>query len=134
MSIDELKGRLETGLGVVTYEVEKGVVRRFAQAVGDPNPRWRTVAPPTLLMTVGFEQILQLLESFPSVTVIHGSSELECYRVVAPGDVLTAEIKVTSFRERQGKMGKMAFITIETAHQNQRQEPVARCRQMIIGY
>jgi len=31
-------------------------------------------------------------------------------------------------------MGKMAFITFENTYKNQRQELVARCRQMVIGY
>jgi len=31
-------------------------------------------------------------------------------------------------------MGKTAFVTFETAYSNQRNELVARCRQMVITY
>ena len=135
MGIDELKNKLETELGSVEYEIEKGMIRRFVQAVDDPNPQWQAMAPPTLVLTIGLEQIQQqLLSSFPLATILHGSTELECYEPARPGDVLTTTARVTNIRERQGKMGKMAFITIDTTYNNQRQELVARSRQLVISY
>ena len=50
------------------------------------------------------------------------------------GDVLTVASKVTNIRERQGQMGRTAFITFSTTYNNQKQELVAECRQMIISY
>jgi acyl dehydratase len=134
LDIDELKARLETELGSATYEIEKGLIRRFVQAVDDPNPRWQVIAPPTFVLTVGLDKIQELLALTSSATLLHGSTELECYQPVGPGDVLTATTTITNIRERQGKMGKTVFVTIDTAYKNQRQEPVARCRQMVISY
>ena len=135
LTIDELKSKLGTELKPVVYEIEKGMIRKFVQAVDDPNPRWQEVTPPTLILTIGLEQVQQLvLDSFASATVLHGSTELNCYQTVRPGDTLTAITRITNVRERQGQMGKMAFITFDTAYENQKQEPVARCRQMIISY
>jgi acyl dehydratase len=135
LGIEELKRRLGTELWSVEYEIEKGMIRRFAQAIGDPSPRWQVVAPPTLVLTVGLDQIQQeILDSFPSATILHGSTELECYQPVKVGDILTATAKVANIRERQGKMGKTAFVTIDTTYKNQEREPVARCRQMVVSY
>ncbi len=132
MSIDELKDKLGIELEPATYEIEKGMLRGFVQAIDDPNPRWQVVAPPTFVLTIGLERIQQLLSS--SETLLHGSTELECYHSVTPGDVLTATATVTNVRERQGETGKTAFITIDTIYRNQRQELVARSRQMVISY
>jgi hypothetical protein len=132
LDIVELKNKLGTELESVSYQIEAGMIRRFVQAVDDPNPRWQVMAPPTFVLTVGLEKIQQLLTS--AETLLHGSTELECYQPVTPGDVLTATATVTNVRERQGKTGKTAFITIDTIYRNQRQELVAKCRQMVISY
>ncbi len=134
MDIDELKSKLGTELEPVTYEIEKGMIQRFVQAVDDPNPRWQVIAPPTFILTVALEQIQQLLTLTSSETLLHGSTELECYQPLRSGDVLTATARVANIRERQGKMGKTAFITFDTTYRNQRQELVAKCHQMIISY
>ena len=134
MDIDDLKSRL-AALAPAAYDIEEGMVQRFVRAIDDPNPRWQAVAPPTLLLTIGLERIQQqLLDSLPSATILHGSTELECYQPVKPGDTLTVATTLASIRERQGQMGKTAFISFDTEYKNQRQELVARCRQMVITY
>ena len=135
MDIDELKDKLGSELWAVEFEIEKGMVRRFVQAVDDPNPQWQVMAPPTLVLTVGIDQIQQWQASaFPSATLLHGSTELECYQPVKVGDVIRASIAVAGVRERPGKMGKMLFITLEISYSNQQQEPVARSRQLVMSY
>jgi len=116
------------------YNIERGMVERFVRAIDDPNPLWPDAAPPTFVVTLGIEQIQHILASAPSGTSLHGSTELECYQPVRVGDTITATTKISSVRERQGKMGKMSFVTFEITYENQRRELVARCRQMIINY
>ncbi len=134
MSIDELKSKLGTELESTTYEIDKGTIQRFVQAIDDPNPQWQVIAPPTFVVTLGLEQFQQLLTSTSSETLLHGSTALEYCLPIRPGDVITATTKVTNIRERQGNMGRTAFITVETTYKNQRQELVAKCRQMVIRY
>ena len=135
LDIDDIKSRLGTGFEPMVYEVEKGMVHRFVQAIGDLNPRWQKVAPPTFLLTIGVEQVQQkFFSSFPEATGLHGGSEIECYQPVRAGDVLMATHEVTNVRERRGKRGTMVFITIETTHKDQKQELVAKCRQLVILY
>ena len=135
MGIEEVKSRLETAFEPVVCEVEKGTIQRYVQAIGDASARWPSTAPPTFVLTIGFERILQtLLDTAPEATILHGSTDLESYQPVAVGDVITADIEVAGIRERQGQMGTTAFITIDTVYQNQRRETVARSRQMIITY
>jgi len=129
------------------YEIEKGMIRRFARAVDDPNPLWQDeeyarashyggiIAPPTFILAIGFEQFVEDVMALASFgTALMGGTELECYQPVRVGDVITAMFKISNVRERQGKMGKMAFMTFDSTYKNQRQELVAKCRQMVIGY
>lgn len=144
LSIEELKSKIGIEWPPLVYEIEKGMLRRFAQAVGDSNPLWQDdeyaakssfggiIAPPTFVLTLGFDQIVHRLTQSPSQTVLHATTELECYQPVKPGDVITGTTRIAAVRQREGKAGKMAFVTFDITYKNQRQEVVAKCRQMAI--
>jgi acyl dehydratase len=135
--IERLKSKVGVEWEPREYEIEREMIRRFARAVGDFNPRWQDgiIAPPTFILAIGFEQFVEDLMSLtPFNTVLMGGTELECYQPVRRGDVITVVFKISNLRERQGKMGKMAFMTFDSSYKNQRQELVAKCRQMVIGY
>lgn len=145
--IERLRSRIGVEWEPRVYEIEREMIRRFARAIGDPNPLWQDeeyartshyggiIAPPTFILAIGFEQFVEDLMSLaPFGTVLMGGTELECYQPVRLGDVITTIFKISNLRERQGKMGKMAFMTFDGSYKNQRQELVAKCRQMVIGY
>ena len=147
LSIEGMKAKIGEEGEPRVYEIEKGMILRFVQAVDDPNPLWQDeeyarksqyggiIAPPTLIPIIGFEPMLQQVsQAIPQGTLLHGATELECYQPLRPGESVTVTTKIANIREREGKMGKMTFITFENTYKNQRQELVARCRQMIIGY
>lgn len=151
MAIDsQMISELESRIGVegppLVYDIERGMIKRFARAVGDPNPLWQDkdyadrsgyggiIAPPNFILTLGFDRVLEAFISDASLTVLHGSTELECHQAVRPGDVITVTAKIANVRERQGKVGTTVFITFEIVYKNQRQEIVADCRQMAIIY
>ena len=135
--IDGLRSKIGVEWEPREYEIGREMIRRFARAVGDPNPLWQdgAIAPPTFILAIGFEQFVDDLMSLaPFNTVLMGGTELECYQPIRLGDVITTIFKISNLRERQGKMGRMAFMTFDSSYKNQKQELVAKCRQMIIGY
>jgi len=144
---EELRSKIGVESEPKVYEIEKGMIRRFVLAIDDPNPLWQDegfarksryggiIAPPTFVLTIGFDELQQVLESIPYGGLLHGSTELECYQPVRAGDTITVTTKITNIRERQDRrMGKMVFVTLDVTYKNQKQELVAKCRQMIIGY
>lgn len=137
LDLERLRGKLGVEWEPHSYPIERGMISRFVQAVGDPNPLWRggNIAPPTFVLAIGLEQFNQdLLSIAPFKTLLMGSTELECYQPIKTGDVINVVFKMTSLRERKGKMGRMAFMTFDSTYKNQNQGLVARCRQMVIGY
>ena len=157
---DHLKTGLATGTRIlhlnehlrhdlVLYEeaLQPEVQSWFARAIGDANPRWldeadaanrqygSVTAPPTLMLTIGLDQIEQELTALPSMAILHGSTELECIQAVKAGDNISVTIKLANLRERSGKdKSTMVFMTFELIYKNQKQELVAECRQTLIGY
>jgi len=127
---EDSKSKIGVAQEFGVYEIEKGMIRSFARAIGDPNPLWDTEAPPTFIVTIGGETFGQLLHEMFHEGLLHGSTELECYQPVKPGDEITVTGKIANIRERS----KMAFVTFEISYTNQKQELVARCQQTMIGY
>jgi acyl dehydratase len=135
--IEKLKSLIGVDWQPREYPIEREMVRRFCRAVGDTNPKWRDgmVAPPTFVLAIGFEQFIDDLLAIVSFnTVLMGSNEIECYKPMKTGDVITAVFAISGLRERQGENGHMAFLTFESTCKNQKGELVAKCRQMVIGY
>ena len=128
-----------------TLEVEKGAVRKFAEAVGDPNPLWNDegaarksrygglVAPPTFLRSVHHERP-QLPFDFPFTRLLDGGSEWEYFGPVRVGDRITAVARIVDVSERSGRMGTMLFIVSEITYTNQFDELVATQRNTLISY
>jgi acyl dehydratase len=134
-NINKLKAKLGAEWTPWSYPIERGMISRFARAVGDPRWQEGAVAPPTLVLAIGFEQfVYEVISLAPFGTMLMGGTELECYQPIKPGDEITVVFKISSLRERQGKMGRMAFMTFDSTYKNQSEELVARCRQMVIGY
>ena len=133
-AIAETKEREGQPLTPVTLRVEKGLVERFCRVVGDNNPRWHKLAPPSLMLTIGFNEMVEDLAYGDILTVLHGSTELEPHLDVAIGDSITANSRIAKIRERQGQMGATLFITVESDCINQNNEKVALCRQVAIVY
>lgn len=148
MVTEELRNKIGIEGEPEVYEIEKGMIRRFVLAIDDPNPLWQDeeyarksryggiIAPPTFVLTVGFDELQrQVLESVPYGGILHASTELECFQPVSPGEAITVIAKIANIRERQrSRMGKMVFVTLDITYKNQRQEMVARCQQVFIGY
>ncbi len=144
---EELRSKIGTESAPEEYEIEKGMVRRFVLAIDDPNPWWQDeeyarkskyggiIAPPAFVLTIGFDKLQQVLESIPHGGILHGSTELEYYQPVRAGDIISVTTKIANIRERQdSRMGKTVFVFLDVTYKNQRQELVAKCQQMLIGY
>ena len=56
---EELKSLLNVEFGPEVYEIEKGMLRKFAEAIDDPNPRWLKEAPPTFPAALVPKELLQ---------------------------------------------------------------------------
>lgn len=145
---DEFRGKIGVEWEGGVYEIEKGMIQRFARAIDDPNPLWQDeeyasksqfggiIAPPTFILTIGFERIQQKLATLmPGAGRLHGGTEVEYYQPVRPGDVITASGKIAQVQERESsKLGKIVLVTFSITYTNQRQELVTRCRQQTILY
>ena len=126
-------------------EVEKGAIRKFAEAVGDSNPLWideemsqpssvgGVVAMPTFLRSMRPERP-QLPFDLPFQRLLDAGSEWEYFQPIRPGDRITAVSKLTDISERSGKLGTMIFMIVIISYTNQFGQVVATQQSTHIRY
>jgi len=126
--IDRLKSRIGVDGPAVMAPVEAGHVRRFAEAIGDPNPRWVKEAPPTFLVALA-PVSLHLAEAEEyGKGWLNGGNRFEYFAPVKIGDQITATGRIADVYEKSGSTGTLLFIVFETDYVNQRGDLVARLR------
>ena len=114
-----------------TALIELGAIQRFAAAIGDDNPSYPDVAPPTFLRSVGLA-IPPLPDSETVPRALDGGSEWTYGEPVRPGDAITFVTQMDTLIEREGRMGGMLIATYLTRYTNQRGELAATQRNTVI--
>ena len=114
-----------------TAIIERGAIERFASAIGDGNPAYPDVAPPTFLRSVGLA-IPPLPDGESVPRALDGGSEWTYGEPVRPGDAITFVTQMEALIEREGRMGPMLIATYLTRYTNQRGELAATQRNTVI--
>jgi hydroxyacyl-ACP dehydratase HTD2-like protein with hotdog domain len=132
----ELEALLNVEFGPEVYEIEKGMLQRFAEAVDDPNPHWLKEAPPTFpAALVPHELLHKLFNADISLKrLLNGASELEYLQPIRAGDVISVTAKLTRLRQMPGAEGPTLFIFTEMTYTNQRGEVVVKGKNTYIKY
>ena len=133
-------------------EVEKGAIKRYAEAAGDDNPLYFSeeharaegygdiVAPPGFFgWAVGpmpqLEAVMGLMTAVVNAgyyRILDAGMSFEICLPVQAGDVLVASPRVADVAEKEGKSGPMIMCSFETTYQNQNGDVVARSFQKVI--
>jgi acyl dehydratase len=142
----ELQDLLGKELEPEYFEVEKGHIRRFAQAIGDANhlfsdPEYARksryggiIAPPTFLLDKGLNRMAYLIidKKHPSTGFLNGGIEIEYYKPMRVGDVITSVAKLVDLKEKSSSRGKLLFLLVELTYRNQKGELVRKFRNTFI--
>ena len=120
------------------YEVAREIIRRFAAAIGDPNPLYTdraaaqaagyddVVAPPTFLVTLNLRYAGDGPVADPELgldysRVVHGEQRFTHHRPVRAGDVLSIVNTVDDIRDA----GANELLVTRTVITDAAGEPVA---------
>ncbi|GAB3805246.1 MaoC family dehydratase N-terminal domain-containing protein [Virgibacillus kimchii] len=107
----------------VKNAVERTLVRRFAEAIGDPHPIFideetgkqsrygANIAPPTFPRTFDFGTVEGL--QLPEKGLIHGGQNYYYERPLLVGEEVYCFTRVKDYFEKEGKNGLMSFLVIE---------------------
>jgi acyl dehydratase len=128
----------------VVHEVERGAIRRFAEALGDPSPVYadeavaRAAGLPALVAPATFAVSLTSNERFRhsldlgTRSILHSEQQFEYARPIVAGDRITVRSKVADVQERAGASGPMDVIVIEDEGRDDAGALVFRTRATLI--
>ena len=120
----------------MSNDIEKGAIRRFAEAIEDNNPVYtdeeyakklgyrNVITPPTFLRSVQTNALPEHIKS-PYSAVVDGGSVWEYFEPVCAGDKISTVLKFEQVFEREGRLGNMIFLIKITKYTNQLEELVA---------
>ena len=134
-------------------EIEKGAIKRYAEAIGDPNPLYhdeeyaRRTKHGTIICPPGFfgwpvksrphlsgvrKELLDAIINAGYKRLLDGGPEFEFLLHVRAGDILAASERIADVYEREGKAGKLIFAVTEITYINQNGDRVANVRSTVI--
>ncbi|HEX9240974.1 MAG TPA: MaoC family dehydratase N-terminal domain-containing protein [Anaeromyxobacter sp.] len=128
----------------VLHEIEKNAIRRFAEALGDPNllatdeAAARAAGYPSLVAPATFALALASNERFRhsldlgTRNILHGEQAFEYARPIVAGDRITVRSKVADVQERAGASGPMDVLVLEDEGRDDKGELVFRTRATLI--
>lgn len=135
----QITGEMRAAIGAVsarrTHVVEAGAVRRFAEAVGDPNPLYTAgaAAPPTFPRS--FDETPPVPEfDIPHPDVLDGGSEWEFFGRIAAGEEITATTEVCDVLEKTGRLGEMLLVVRQHVYADRSGRTAATQRSTTIYY
>ncbi len=107
----------------VLFEVERGAIRKFADAVQDQTPACvrGDVAPPTFPTT--FRMTIPGL-TFDLARVLHGAQEYRYERPLRAGDRVRCRVRVADVYQRKGRLGEMTFLILKMDGTDESGNPV----------
>jgi len=123
--------------------IEEGMIKRFAEAVGDDNPLYHDrefaqkspfrgiIAPPIFVFEWNHH------EAVADVTLpqrLRAGNEYEFIQPLRPGDIITSKSRISDVYEKQGRSGTMIFIICQSTYTNQRGELLGIQRSSFIVY
>jgi len=108
---------------VVVFEVERGAIRKFTDAVQDQTPACvrGDVAPPTFPTT--FRMTIPGL-TFDLARVLHGAQEYRYERPLRAGDRVSCRVRVADVYQRKGRLGEMTFLILTMEGTDESGSPV----------
>ena len=127
MTMEEMKAALGVESEPEVYDLERGAIRRFAGAIGDPNPLYRdpgaardagygdVIAPPTYLRALTPDPALPPYPR-PYPEVLDGGSAWRYFRPVQAGERMSVTWRLADAKEREGRLGPMVIATMEISY------------------
>ncbi|HVE85391.1 MAG TPA: MaoC family dehydratase N-terminal domain-containing protein [Myxococcaceae bacterium] len=125
-------------------EVEKGAIRRFAEALGDYNPIYydeeyarasgfpTIVAPPTFPASFHSAADLRELLGVGIKSLLHAEQAFDYERPILAGDRIYVSTRVADVLEKTGPAGKMDVAVIEDEGRDEEGTLVFRARRTLV--
>jgi len=134
-TMEELKAIAGKKKKEEVLEIDRTVIKRYAEAIGDPDPKWKDVAPPGLLTAA------MLTGGFPALGIplpfkrgVAAGGDWEFYKPIKAGDIITTTHEFAEIQDKSSEKGPRALLIFKSTHKNQKGEVVAVSTNTLMSY
>lgn len=122
--------------------VERGAVRKFAEAIADPNPLYvdedvasesrygRTLAPPTFPRTFDYGTIEGL--DLPVAGLIHGEFRVSYERPLFVGEEVVCGMRLKDSYDKESRRGLLGFLIFERTGESPEGERIFTTQDIVV--
>lgn len=122
--------------------VERGAVRKFAEAIADPNPLYvdetaakasrhgRLLAPPTFPRTFDYGEIERL--TLPTAGLIHGEFRVAYERPLFVGEEVLCSMQLKNSYDKESRRGLLGFLIFERTGESVEGEPIFTTNDIVV--
>lgn len=122
--------------------VERGAVKKFALAIGDPHPIYldeetgkqsrykNNIAPPTFPRVFDYGVIEGL--NLPNKGLIHGEQTYHYERPLFVGEEILCYSEIKDYYEKTGNNGKMGFLVLTSNGEDIQGNTIFTSKQVVI--
>ncbi len=142
---DEMREAVDVPSETRVWDIERGAVAKFANAIGDSSVLYQDeaaaretsvaglIAPPTFVRLLRPGEHKATYEQ-PLPNILDGGSQYRYYHPIRVGDRISVTNRLVEVFEKPGRLGTMLFRVHETRYVNQLGQLAATQRTTSINY
>lgn len=118
-----------------SMEIDGTVIRAYCDCIGDPNPRWKQIAPPGLVTTAMISSGAMLIGvPLPYKRSVAAGADWEFFKPIKKGDTIYTSHEFIELQDKSSEKGARALMVYKSSHKNQNGELVAISTNTIMSY
>ena len=123
--LDEFKALIGKQGKPTVYEVDRTMIKRYCDTLGDNSPKWNDRMPPGMLTCAMFMGEGVATPPWPYPGIVDAGLELEFMKPITAGDTITIVNEFANVEDKSSERGKRVLFSMKSIAKNQKGEVVA---------
>ncbi len=125
VNMDEMKKYAGNKGRPTVFEIDKTMIRRYCEAIGDSSPMWRDRMPPGMLTAAMLMGEGAQMPPFPYPGIVDAGGDWEYFKPIRAGDSITVVNEYIGVEDKSNEKRKMLLFHMKSTFTNQHKDVVA---------
>ncbi len=125
VNLDEFKAVIGKQGRPTVYEVDRTMIKRYCDTLGENDPKWKDRMPPGILACAKFMGEGVMTPPWPYPGIVDAGLELEFLKPIKVGDTITIVNEFSNVEDKSSERGKRVLFSMKSTVKNQKGEVVA---------
>ena len=125
VNMDEMKTFVGNKGKPTVFEIDRNMIKRYCEAIGDASPMWHDRLPPGMLTAAMLMGEGAQMPPFPYPGILDAGGDWEYFKPIKAGDSITVVNEFTGAEDKSNDKRKMLLFHMKSTFTNQHKEVVA---------